>query len=344
MKNSFYLKLCGFLVTITVLAFPLNELFAQCYIVASEKHKSRMREIWGSTVPDRQGNFATYEECVSFLDREIAFDPVQRAEHWCECEETNSSGTYNTNGQTESRIQVENHQIQLKKLKEAAYKKEMEKKNSDRKIVENKKQDLLGKLKKNKSLDQLKTSSELSEQGEVNISNNQSESGRDVSESAFSDGKIILKKRQEPNTIQVSPPKPVEDQSTLFEYIDRETKVVQNKIIQVQKQKIKLLEKKNDIQKTITDQTLKIEKLKTEKINLEDESKTEEIDSLLIIANQLKLESEELDLKADRDLEEINRMEQDSEALLKKYGDALNKAKEHPEESEQLLKELKGDK
>jgi len=343
--NKKYLLQIQKLLGIVLSFLIINKItYAQCYIVASDEHKRIMWEQYGVIVEERQGNFASYDECIAYLNSSIDFDPVQRARHWCDCEKEDQKEFNNSYEQNNSNLIVEDREAQLQKIRLYEQEKLKEKELADRKIVEDKKQDLLGKLKKNNALDQLKTSSELSQQGTVNINNSQTEKGRDDSELAFSDGKIKLKGRPQKNNIQVSQPKPIEDQKVLFDYIDRETKVVQNKIMQVQKEKIKLLEKKNDIQKTLSERTLKIEKLKTEKINSEVKTQIEEIDSLLMIANQLLQESEDLNIKVDQELEEKNKLEQDSEALLNSYQNVYNKSKENPDQSEQLLKELKGEK
>jgi hypothetical protein len=177
------------------------------------------------------------------------------------------------------------------------------------------------------------------------IENNQTEIGRDNSESAFSDGKIKLKRGDLRNRdIPVSPPAPVESQKTLFEYVDRETKVVQTKIMDVQKEKIHILEKKNQIQEKIVEQTVNIEKLKTEKIEVKEESRKEEIDSLLLEAMQLLEESNTLNEKAGEELKTKDKLIGEQEVLLNKLQSTYEKGKENPEKSEGLLKELQGDK
>jgi hypothetical protein len=190
----------------------------------------------------------------------------------------------------------------------------------------------------------LRTTSDLSKQGEESTNNNQVEVGRNESESSFSQGKIKLKGRTQNNTVPVSPPVPIKHQETLFSYIDRETKTVQTKLAKVQKEKIVLLEKKNQVQEKIAEQTLKIEKLKTEKLEVKEESRKEDIDSLLLFATQMLEESEDLNDKANQELEKNNKLVQENEALLNKYQETYSKSKEHPEQSEQLLKELQGDK
>lgn len=331
-----------FFLPLLILIIFNEHIFSQCYIVASQKHKNIMFENWGVNVPDRQGNFASYEECVDYLDRSMDFDPIQRAEHWCDCDETNTEYSENTN-QNQNLI-IPDRETQLNKsrmLEEIERKKKLMLESQE---VNLKKNDLLGKMKKNKALDQLKTSSDLSEQGNQNISNNNLESGRDKTQSAFTEGKLKLKSRNEQTDIPVSPPKPIDHQKSLFEYIDRETKIVQNKIINVQKEKIKILDKKNEIHKTIFEQTIKINQLETERLEVKDETKKVEIDSMLLMANQLLQESEDLNYKAEMELQEKNKLEQDNEALLNNYRDIYNKSKEHPEQSEKLLKELRGEK
>jgi hypothetical protein len=310
-------------------------------MITSDKFNRILIESGASPIPTRQGPF-TKEECESAWNQ---MEKYQRDESHCECEGTNNSGLYETQGKTESRIQIEDHQTQLKKLKEAAYKKEMEKKNSDRQIVEDIKQDLRGKLKAIKSLDQLKTVSNLSLKGEQNVNNNQTEAGRDDSESAFSEGKIDPNNSSLPdNNIVVPPPAFIEQQKTLFEYLDQQKKVVQTKITDVNKEKTKIDEKKKQLQEKITGQTISIKRLTVEKTKVEEETKKVEIDSLLLLAEQMLDESIEQNKKADKDLEKVNNQLQENEALLNRYDETYNKSKEHPEESEQLLKELSGDK
>lgn len=333
------------LVLLMLILFFLNEtLYSQCYIVASQKHKDIIMEVWGVVVPNKQGNFSSYDECVSYLDREMAFDPIQRAEHWCECDETgyNNSNNSNTNQSPDIIIPDRETQLNNARMFEEIELKKKAKLDSDEVIQ--KKKDLLGRMKKNKALDQLKTSSELSVQGTQNTNNNKLESGRNDTQSAFTEGKLKLKTRNEENIIQVSPPKPIDSQKSLFEYIERETKTVQKNIINVQKEKIDLLEKKNEIQKTINEQTIKIVQLKTEKLETQDITRKEEIDSLLLMATLLLQESEDLNITAEEQLKEKNKLELDNKALLNRYEDVYKRSKENPEQSEQLLKELRGDK
>ena len=73
--------------------------------------------------------------------------------------------------------------------------------------------------------------------------------------------------------------------------------------MEVQKEKIQILEKKNQIQEKIVEQTSNIEKLKKEKIEVKEESQKGEIDSLLLEAMQLLEESETLNKKAGEELE-----------------------------------------
>jgi len=341
MKNSFDMLLHSFLIVVVVAAFPLNELFAQCYMITSDKYNQFLIEIGFPTIPARQGPM-TKDECEYALEQ---MDNRQKDGSHCECEQTNTTESYNTQGQNKSRIQIEDHQTQLKKLRALAQQKELEKKNADRQIVEQKKLDLLRKLKRIKSLDQLKTTSDLSVKGEQNLNNNQIEEGRDNSESAFADGKIDPNNNSLPdNNITISPPAIIEHQQTLYEYIDEQKEVVRTKITNVQKEKAEIQEKKNQHQEKIKMQTIGIKRLTTEKFMAKEESQKEEIDSLLMLAEQLLEESIEQNEQADRELVEKNKVLQESEALLNKYEDTYNKSKEHPEESDQLLKELRGDK
>lgn len=341
MDNKYFIEINRVIVIVFLFLLISESAHAQCYIVASERHRQRMQQDWGVYVEERQGNFASYEECVAYLDREISFDPAQRNEHWCECEET-SSNYSDTNQNTNIIIPDRETQLNNARMMEEIELKKKAKLESQE--VNLKKKDLLGKMKKNKALDQLKTSSELSEQGTQNTNNNQLDAGRNDTQSAFTEGKIILKKRDEQPIVPVSPPKPIDNQKSLFKYIEKETKTVQNKIINVQKEKIILLDKKNENHKTIYEQTIKIAQLKTERLEIKDETKIDEIDSLLLMASLLLQESEDLNKEADEELKEKNKIELDNQALLNKYQDVYNKSKENPEQSEQLLKELQGDK
>lgn len=316
--------------------------FAQCFIVASEKHKRIMYEVWGVTVPDRQGNFSTLEECETYLYN-LDADPEQKKEHWCDCDKQNTNESYesdNTQAQQQSRITIEDRETQLKKIKEYEMQKQEEKRQADEKNFRGKKQNVLGKIKRNTALDQLKTTEEVSDKAANNI-NVEDEAGRRESESSFTDSKMKIKHR-EPPTIPVSPPAPVNHQKNLFEYIDREKIIVQTRIMEVQKDKIGILEKKNNLQQKITEQTLNIEKLNAEKTEVNDENRKEEIDSLLLLAEQMLEESEDLNKKADQELQDKNKLAEENEALLNKFENAYNKSKEFPEQSEQLLNELRG--
>ena len=341
-----------FFTTIILLFIFVETTFAQWYAVANETQKKAMWDMFGVVVPDRQGNFATKSECEQALDN-AGMDALQRSRYWCECEvncdDQNSSGSYNdeqqnSSGQNPGGIVVDDYETQMMKRNLFIEKDKKQKAALEKSKNDNIKNDLLGKLKGNKSLDQLKTTSDLSERGSENITNNQTEAGRDDSESAFSQGKIKLKKGKQNNIVPVSPPVPVEHQKTLFEYIDRETKVVQTKIMEVQKEKIQILEKKNQIQQKMVEQTVNIEKLKTEKIEVKEESRKEEIDSLLLEAMQLLEESETLNKKAGEELETSNKLITDQEGILNNLQTSYQIGKENPERSEELLKELQGNK
>ena len=341
-----------FFTTIILLFIFAETTFAQWYVVANETQKKAMWDMFGVVVPDRQGNFATKSECEQALDN-AGMDALQRSRYWCECEvncdDQNSSTSYNdgqqnSSGQNLGEIVVDDYETQMMKRNLYIEKDKKQKAALEKSKNDNIKSDLLGKLKGNKSLDQLKTTSDLSERGSENITNNQTEAGRDDSESAFSQGKIKLKKGKQNIIVSVSPPVPVEHQKTLFEYIDRETKVVQTKIVEVQKEKIKLLEKKNQIQQKMVEQTVYIEKLKTEKIEVKEESHKEEIDSLFLEAMQLLEESETLNKKAGEELETSNKLITDQEEILNNLQASYQMGKENPERSEELLKELQGNK
>lgn len=341
MKNSFDMIHHSFLILVVVAAFPLNELFAQWYMITTDEYNQFLIEIGFPTIPTRQGPM-TYDECQYALAQ---MDKRQRGGSRCECEQTNTTESYNTQGQNNSGIQIEDRETQLRKIKEYAKNELKKKENADQQIVEQKKQYLLGKLKRNKSLDQLKIASGLSVKGEQNVNNNQTEAGRDDSESAFTEGKIEPNNSSLPDyNIVVPPPTVIGHQETLTEYIDREKKAVQKKITDVQKEKTEIQEKKNHIQEKITGQQVSIKRLTVEKMMVKEETKKVEIDSLLMLAERLLEESIEQNEKADQELVEKNDLLQESEALLNKYEDTYNKSKEHPEESEQLLKELRGDK
>lgn len=345
--------LCGersVVLILMILLIPAKSILAQWYIVSDEYYKRVHWEVFQIDIPDRRGDFPSKKECEDALDRTYALD---RFRHHCECESNcegqNSTVTYDNSqneyiDQNSNEVVVADHQMQLDKIRAVEEKKRMLKELVDQKKFTEDKNELTGKLKQNKALDQLKTSSELSEQGIQNSNNNQLEVGRNNSQSAFTEGKIILKKRDEQPVVPVSPPKPVDNQKSLFEYIEKETKTVQNKIINVQKEKIILLDKKNENHKTIYEQTIKIAQLKTERLEVKDETKIDEIDSLLLMASLLLQESEDLNKEADEELKEKNKIELDNQALLNKYQDVYNKSKENPEQSEQLLKELRGDK
>lgn len=346
------IKTYNLLLTLFFLFLPGKLLFAQWYVVADESHKRAMWEMFQVVVPDKEGNFATKRECEDALDN-ANMDALQRSRHHCECEancdDQNSSNSYNdqqqnSSGQNPDGIVIDDYETQMMKSNLYIEKDKKEKAALEKSKNDNIKNDLLGKLKGNKSLNQLKTTSDLSEQGLENITNNQTDVGRDDTESAFSQGKIKLKKRGQNNTVPVSPPVPVEQQKTLFEYIDRETKVVQIKIMDVQKKKIQLLEKKNQMQEKIVEQTVNIQKLKEEKYEVKDETRKEEIDSLLIMATQMLQESETLNQEANKELEVKDKLVKDQEDLLNKYQETYNKSKDNPELSEELLKELQGDK
>jgi len=338
--------------TFILLLVPAKSVRAQWYVVVDDSEIRAVWEMFQQVVPKRSGDFATRQECEDALDQSD-WMPGQRAKYWCECEtncdDQNSSGSYNDGQQNSSvqnppEIMIDDYETQMMKRDLLIEKDKKEKAALEKLKNDNIKNDLLTKLKGNKSLNQLKTTSGLSEQGLENITNNQTDAGRDDTESAFSQGKIKLKKGRQNNTVPVSQPVPVEQQKNLFEYIDRETKVVQTKIMDVQKKKIQLLEKKNQIQEKIVEQTVNIQKLKEEKYEAKDETRKEEIDSLLIMATQMLQESETLDQEANKELEVKDKLVKDQEGLLNKYQETYNKSKDNPELSEELLKELQGDK
>lgn len=335
------------------LLIPAKSIIAQWYAVADESHKRAMWEMFQVVVPDRQGDFVTKQECEQALDN-AGMDALQRSRFRCECEtncnDQNSTGSYNdeqqnSSGQNPGGIVIDDYETQMMKRNLFIEKDKKQKAALEKSKNDNIKNDLLGKLKGNKSLNQLKTTSDLSEQGSENITNSQTEAGREDSESAFTNGKTKLKRRDLRNSIvPVSPPTPIEHQKTLFEFIDRETKVVQTKIMEVQKEKIQILEKKNQIQEKIVEQTTNIEKLKKEKIEVKEESQKGEIDSLLLEAMQLLEESETLNKKAGEELKTSNMLITEQEGLLNKLQTSYEQGKENPQKSEELLKELQGNK
>jgi hypothetical protein len=267
-------------IVVLILMFLLisaKSIVAQWYVVVDDSEIRAVWEMFQQVVPKRSGDFATRRECEDALDQSD-WMPGQRVKYWCDCEtncdDQNSSGSYNdeqqnSSGQNPGGIVIDDYETQMMKRDILVEKDKKEKAAQEKLKNDNIKNDLLTKLKGNKSLNQLKTTSGLSEQGLENITNNQTDAGRDDTESAFSQGKIKLKKGRQNNTVPVSQPVPVEQQKNLFEYIDRETKVVQTKIMDVQKKKIQLLEKKNQIQEKIVEQTVNIQKLIEEKYDTE---------------------------------------------------------------------------
>lgn len=351
MKKILFKHKCILIITFLLLIIPTKNIIAQWYVVADESHKRAMWEMYQIVVPDRQGDFPTKKECEDAIDR-AGMDALQRSRHHCECEsncdEQNSSISnyqeeqYNS-GQNPA--DVDDYETQMMQRNLNIEKDKKEKAALEKLKNENIKNDLLSKLKGNKSFNQLKTTSELSEQGSQNI-DNQIEIGRVNSESAFTDGKIKLKKSNiiNDNIPPVSPPAIVVNQKKLFEYVDREMKVVQSKILEVQKEKIQILEKKNKIQEKFLEQKITVEKLKTEKIELKEDAKKEEIDSLLWEAMQLLEESEMLNENAGKELESKDKLLDEQEAFLNKLQTSYDHGKDKPEKFEQLLNELQSGK
>jgi len=337
--------------------------YSQCQIVYSDELIDDLSE-QGISYQKRQGHFSTEAECLEMIERAVreSGDPNIRRHMSCEgCDEQNSSDSYNDEQQNSSwqkspELVIDDYETQMMKIDLFIEKDKNEKADLDKSRNDDIKNDLLSKLKGNKSFNQLRTTSDLSEEGLQSIknnqnevgrenSNNQNEVGRENSESAFSDGKIKPNRRElRNNNITVSPPAPVESQKNLFEYIDRETKVVQTKIVEVQKEKIQILEKKNQIQQKIGEQTINIKKLEIEKVEVKEEARKEEIDSLLLEAMQLLEESENLNRKAGEELETSNKLISEQEGLLNNLQSSYEKGKENPEKSEALLRELQGGK
>ena len=343
MKPLSFLKIRSLIIITFLILQNLLLVYPQCYIVASEEHKEIMLREWDEIVPDRQGNFASYDECEAYLNSAIA-DPIQRARHWCECEESYNTESYETQLQDESTFHYESHESQLDKIR--LYEEAERKKRhiADQKAFNENKKDVLGKLKQNKALDQLKTTSDLSIKGQQNVNNNINDESRKDSESAFSEGNLTHNNVNTSNEkIPVSPPAPIDHQKNLFDYINRETKKIQSKILDIKEEQIQILDKKMPISLKIYDLKLNIEDLKLKRMEAKEETKVEEIDSLLLAALQMLEESEQLNEKAAEELKEKDKLVQENEGLLNKFQDTYTRSKEHPEESEQLLKELRGD-
>lgn len=338
-----YFRIRSLLIVILLLSLPLKELFAQCYIVPTKNYREGFYSMFGTVYPERVGNFATEAECNALLDQMKANDPVAKGEFYCDCDQPVETNSYDYPQQTtEPPVVKPKTQSELHVLQALA---EEKKKLMEGKQFNDKREEVTGKLKGNKSFNQLKTSSNLSLKGQQNINNNQTDEGRKESESAFTDGKIATDTGElHLNPIPVPPPTPIDPQKNLFNYIDQETKTVQSKIIKVQKEKTELLEKKMIIQEKINEQKLNISNLKLEKMEAKEETKVEEIDSLLLAALQMLEESEQLNEKAAEELKEKDKLVQENEALLNRFQETNIRSKEHPEESEQLLKELRGDK
>jgi len=320
--------------------------FSQWYIATSDEHKRIMWKHFNVVVEERQGNFATEQECLDALNNaDVEYD--QRQHYWCECDCPDQTTNEYSTEQTIPKIIIDDPETQRKKRNAVITKDQKEKLLLDYKKNQETKEELLGKLKGNdkkesSALDQLKTTEKLSVKGEQSSG---SDSSRVLTEQAFSDAELSSE-QDNPNNyiIPVSPPAPIDHNKNLAEYIDLETKIVQTKIMETQKQKIEILEKKNKIQQDIIVQTEKIETLKVEKYQNEDESKKIEVDSLLLLAEQMLQESEDLNRRADEELTSKNQVILEQEGLLNKYQDTVNKSKDNPELSEELLKELQGGK
>jgi len=341
-----------FTLTLLMISFFQAASYSQWQIVYSDELIDDLSE-QGISYQKRQGHFSTEAECLEMIERAVreSGDPNIRRHMSCEgCDEQNSSDSYNDeqqnfSGQNPPELVIDDYETQMMKIDLFIEKDKNEKADLDKSRNDDIKNDLLSKLKGNKSFNQLRTTSDLSEEGLQSIKNNQNEVGRENSESAFSDGKIKPNRRElRNNNITVSPPAPVESQKNLFEYIDRETKVVQTKIVEVQKEKIQILEKKNQIQQKIGEQTINIKKLEIEKVEVKEEARKEEIDSLLLESMQLLEESENLNRKAGEELETSNKLISEQEGLLNNLQSSYEKGKENPEKSEALLRELQGGK
>jgi hypothetical protein len=320
--------------------------FSQWYIATSDEHKRIMWKHFNVVVEERQGNFATEQECLDALNNaDVEYD--QRQHYWCECDCTDQTSNEYSTEQKTPKIIIDDPETQRKKRNAVITKDQKEKLLLDYKKNQETKEELLGKLKGNDkkestALDQLKTTEKLSVKGEQSFG---SDSSRVLTEQAFTDAELSSEKENSNNyIIPVSPPAPIDHNKNLAEYIDRETKIVQTKIMEAQKQKIEILEKKNKIQQDIIVQTEKIETLKVEKNQAEVESTKIEVDSLLLLAEQMLQESEDLNKRADEELTSKNQVILEQESLLNKYQDSLNKSKDNPELSEELLIELQGGK
>lgn len=347
MIENIIIRKYNILLIFLILIVPTKSVQAQWYAVADESHKRAMWDMFQVVVPDREGNFTTKQECEDALDN-AGMDALQRSRYHCECE-SNCDGQYSSvtdyqeeqynSGYNPERVVIEDLETQMMKRKLFIEEDRKQKVVQDKIKNENMKKEVLGKLKVNKSLNQLKTTAELSEQGSQN---NDIDAGRVSTEAAFTDGKIKLKRGNilDNNIPPVPPPTIMENQKKLFEYVERETKVVQSKILEVQKEKIAILEKKNRIQEKILDQKITIVKLKTNKIEIEEESKKVEIDSLLLEAMQLLEESEKLDEDAGKELENKDKLLGEQEVLFNQLQTSYKLGKDNPEKSEQLLNEL----
>jgi len=366
-KNIFTVKNILFAAVITLFTFPQAS-FGQWQIEYSDWLINNLKG-QGINYEKRQGHFLTQAECLEMIEQAVyeSGDPNLRLHMSCVgCDElTTTESTNNqegfSSGQNRRGIVIDDYKTQ--KIKRDAFieKDRKEKENTDKLKNEKIQKELLGQLKneskpkfktgsnppgESNALNQLQTTSDLSLQASQNSGNNQNDSARVTSESAFTNAQIKTSGNNlsDINVPEPPEPTPVISQQRLFDFIERETKYVQTKILEVQKQKIEILEKKNQIHEKIIEQTGKIEKLKVEKNEVEDESRKEEIDSLLIQAMEMLEESEVLNKKASEELEVKDKLVKEQEGILNKYQEKYNNAEEHPELSEELLKELQGDK
>jgi len=347
MKKILFSHKCFVKVIFIFFMVTSESIFAQWFMEVDDSEIKAVWEMFQEVMPKRSGNFATQKECEDALNQHDWL-PGQRAKYKCRCE-SNCDGQNSSNSdyggeqyissQNPERVVVDDYETQMMKRKLIIEKDSKQKAYEDKVKNENMKKDVMSKLKGNKSLDQLKTTSELSKQGSQN---NDIDAGRVSTEAAFTDGKIKLKRGNilDNNIPPVPPPTIMENQKKLFEYVERETKVVQSKILEVQKEKIAILEKKNRIQEKILDQKITIVKLKTNKIEIEEESKKVEIDSLLLEAMQLLEESEKLDEDAGKELENKDKLLGEQEVLFNQLQTSYKLGKDNPEKSEQLLNEL----
>ena len=157
------------LLILILLFMPAKTALSQWYAVADESHKRAMWEMFQVVVPDRQGDFVTKQECEQALDN-AGMDALQRSRFRCECEtncnDQNSTGSYNDEQQNSSEqnpggIVIDDYETQMMKRNLFIEKDKKQKAALEKSKNDNIKNDLLGKLKGNKSFEfKLKTTSD----------------------------------------------------------------------------------------------------------------------------------------------------------------------------------------